>query len=41
MKKRTEDYLRVMEVVERIDETLDNNSPFRKHKEIEELIEDE
>jgi len=36
--KPTEDYLRVMEVVDRIDEVLDSLSPIRKHKDIEELI---
>ena len=41
MSKTTKSYLRVMEVVDSIDELLDDNSPFRKHKEIEELIDDE
>ena len=39
MRKATKEYLRVMEVVDRIDEVLDDNSPIRsKAKDIEELI---
>ena len=37
MSKTTKSYLRVMEVVDSIDELLDDNSPIRRHRDIEEL----